>query len=127
MDDISGTDASALQTLLRALARMSYEVAEQIEATSSGIAQDLMKIGGCNNDVVVKLQAFDRMHQELDVISDVLKRCSVLMEIAGVRPHDVETILSQISLAQFRHRLENALTTSAAGQNGANLELEQFF
>jgi hypothetical protein len=127
MDLTMGTDASALQTLLRALAKMSYEVAEQIEATSSGIAEELMKNGGCGKEVIVKLQAFDRMHQELDVISDVLRRCSVLMEIAGVRPHDVETILSQISLAQFRHRLQNALAVPAAVLAAPDLQLERVF
>jgi hypothetical protein len=122
-----GTDASALQTLLRALAKMSYEVAEQLETTSSGIAQELMKNGGCGKDVMVKLQAFDRMHQELDVISDVLKRCSVLMEIAGVRPQDVETILSQITLAQFRHRLQSALSVPEAVLAAPNFQEERVF
>ena len=61
-----------LQTLLRAIATMSCEVAEQLEENSSGIGHDLMKAGGVNKEVMVRLQAFDRMHQELDVISDVL-------------------------------------------------------
>lgn len=116
-----------LQTLLRAIATMSCEVAEQLEQNSSGIGEDLMKVGAINKDVMVKLQAFDRMHQELDVISNVVQHCSMLMSKANVGQHEVEMIVSQITLAQFRHRLQNVLAVSGSSVAPIKAEQEQVF
>src|ERR1700733_8130228 len=109
MPDMSEIGSNELQALLRAIATMSCEVAEQLEFNSSGIGQDLVKCGSLSKDVMMKLQAFDRMHQELDVISNVVQHCSELMSRANVGAREVETIVSQIRLAQFRHRLQNVL------------------
>jgi hypothetical protein len=127
MSDNPDTGPNELQALLRAIAMMSCEVAEQLEHNSSGIAGDLMKVGAVNKDVMIKLQAFDRMHQELDVISNVVQHCSVLMSRANVGPQEVETIVSQITLAQFRHRLQNVLAVSGSAVGGVKLEQEQVF
>jgi hypothetical protein len=116
-----------LQALLRAIATMSCEVAEQLENTSSGIAEDLMRLGGVDKDVMVKLQAFDRMHQELDVISNVVQHCSMLMLKANVGAQEVETIVSQITLAQFRHRLQNVLANSGLALAPVAVQQEQVF
>jgi hypothetical protein len=109
MHDTANLGPNELQSLLRAIATMSCEVAEQLEQNSSGIGQDLMKCGALSKDVMMKLQAFSRMHQELDVISNVVQHCSELMSRANVGAREVETIVSQITLAQFRHRLQNVL------------------
>lgn len=113
-----------LQTLLRAIATMSCEVAEQLEENSSGIGRDLMKAGRVSKDVMVRLQAFDRMHQELDVISDVVQHCSMLMSKANVGTEEVDNIVSQITLAQFRHRLQSVLANggSAVANGRATFE-----
>src|SRR5580692_2845863 len=111
MYDVVDTIPNELEGLLRAIATMSCEVADQLEQTSSGIGQDLMNLGGVSRDVMVKLQAFDRMHQELEVISNVVQHCSELMSRANVGAQEVETIVSQITLAQFRHRLQNVLAS----------------
>ena len=127
MHDIPDSGPNELQTLLRAIATMSCEVAEQLEQNSSGIAEDLMKVGAVNREVMIKLQAFDRMHQELDVISDVVQHCSVLMSKANVGQQEVEMIVSQITLAQFRHRLQNVLAVSGSGVAAIKAEQEQVF
>ncbi len=127
MHDKPDPGSNELQTLLRAIATMSCEVAEQLEQNSSGIAEDLMKVGAVNKDVMVKLQAFDRMHQELDVISNVVQHCSVLMSKADVGQQEVEAIVSQITLAQFRHRLQNALAVSGSAVAPFRVEQEQIF
>ena len=116
-----------LQTLLRAIATMSCEVAEQLEHNSSGIGQDLVKCGLLSKDVMMKLQAFDRMHQELDVISNVVAHCSDLMSKANVGAQEVETIVSQIKLAQFRHRLQDVLANCGAAFVAVSAEPEQVF
>ncbi len=127
MHDKPDSGPNELQTLLRAIATMSCEVAEQLEQNSSGIAEDLMKVGAVTKDVMVKLQAFDRMHQELDVISDVVQHCSVLMSKANVGQQEVEAIVSQITLAQFRHRLQNVLAVSGSAVSPIRAEQEQIF
>lgn len=127
MHNNGNSGPNELQTLLRAIATMSCEVAEQLEQNSSGIGEDLMKVGAINKDVMVKLQAFDRMHQELDVISNVVQHCSALMSKANVGQQEVEFIVSQITLAQFRHRLQNVLAVSgsAVAVAAAKVEPEQ--
>jgi hypothetical protein len=119
--------SSELQTLLRAIATMSCEVAEQLEFNSSGIGQDLVKSGALSKDVMMKLQAFDRMHQELDVISNVVQHCSDLMSKANVGAQEVEMIVSQITLAQFRHRLQNVLANCSPAFATMAAETEQVF
>ena len=108
---------------------MSCEVAEQLEQNSSGIGQDLLKCKALSKDVMMKLQAFDRMHQELDVISNVVQHCSDLMTRANVGASEVETIVSQITLAQFRHRLQSVLAdcNPAFAGVGADIQPEQVF
>ena len=121
------TGPNELQALMRAIATMSCEVSEQLEHTSSGIGQDLMKFGGLNKDVMIKLQAFDRMSQELGVISNVVQHCSELMSRANVGVQEVKTIVSQITLAQFRHRLQNALVSSGSSVDAELVADERVF
>jgi hypothetical protein len=121
MHDTANLGPSELQSLLRAIATMSCEVAEQLEHNSSGIGQDLMKCRALSKDVMMKLQAFDRMHQELDVISNVVQHCSELMSKANVGAREVETIVSQITLAQFRHRLQSVLASCSSAFVGAGI------
>ncbi|MGA2893988.1 MAG: hypothetical protein ABSE22_14050 [Xanthobacteraceae bacterium] len=121
------TGPNELQALMRAISTMSCEVSEQLEHNSSGIGQDLMKVGGLNKDVMVKLQAFDRMSQELGVISNVVQHCSELMSRANVGVQEVQTIVSQITLAQFRHRLQNALVSSGSAVDAQSVCDEQIF
>ena len=125
MFDDADQGPNELQTLLRAIATMSGEVAEQLEENSSGIGRDLMKNGAINKDVMVRLQAFDRMHQELDVIGDVVQHCSMLMSKANVGTQEVETIVSQIALAQFRHRLQRVLANGGTAVVAAPAALEE--
>ncbi len=76
---------------------------------------------------MMKLQTFDRMYQELDVISNVVQHCSELMSRANVGAREVETIVSQVTLAQFRHRLQNVLANCSSAFSGLNAEPEQIF
>ncbi len=124
---VADLGSSELQTLLRAIATMSCEVAEQLEFNSSGIGQDLVKCGSLSKDVMMKLQAFDRMHQELDVISNVVQHCSDLMSKANVGAQEVEMIVSRITLAQFRHRLQNVLASCSPVFAGMAAETEREF
>jgi hypothetical protein len=101
---------NSLHSLLCALATINCDVAEQLEKTSSGIAQDLMKLGGWNKDVVVKLQDFDRMRQELSAVGGALRRCADLITVADAA-HGVQTIVSEISLSKMQRRLLDALST----------------
>jgi len=100
----------SLQALLGGLAAITGEVAQQLESTSSGVGQDLMKHGEWSRDVVVKLQDFDRMCQQLTGVSEVLRRCSDLIANCDAAPPElVESIVAEVPMRQLRHRMQDAL------------------
>lgn len=99
-----------LQALLCGLAGITGEVAEQLEATSSSIGQDLMKLAEQHNDIIVKLQDFDRMCQKLMGVSQVLRRGSALIAGCDATPLSVlESIVEQVPMRQLRHRIQHAM------------------
>jgi len=128
MNDIAEPGATALQTLLFALAAVTHEVGENLEHTSSAIGEDLQKSGDLGKAAMVKLQAFDRMRQQLAAVSEVLKRCSVLISNCdAAAPQSIEQIVSQISMRQMRHRLQDALDLLASNHAAKDAEEEQVF
>ena len=62
-----GLGPSELQTLLRAIATMSCEVAEQLEFNSSGIGQDLVK---CGSVAAAREKGLYRMEGKEYVVKD---------------------------------------------------------
>jgi len=98
-----------LQALLGGLATITREVAEQLETTSSGVGQDLMKLEW-SRDAVVKLQDFDKMCQQLTGVSTVLRRCSDLIANCDAAPPGlVASIVAEVPMRQLRHRMQDAL------------------
>jgi hypothetical protein len=53
-----------------------------------------------------------------------VQHCSALMSKANVGQLEVETIVSQITLAQFRHRLQNVLAISGSAVAATKVEQE---
>jgi len=99
-----------LQALLGGLAAITGEVAQQLENTSSGVGQDLMKHGEWSRNVVVKMQDFDKMCQQLTGVSTVLRRCSDLIANCDAAPPElVESIVAEVPMRQLRHRMQDTL------------------
>jgi hypothetical protein len=99
----------SLQALLGGLATITREVAEQLENTSSGVGQDLMKLEW-SGDAVVKLQDFDKMCQQLTGVSNVLRRCSDLIANCDAAPPELlDSIVAEVPMRQLRHRMQDAL------------------
>jgi hypothetical protein len=116
--------AHSLQALLGALAVITREVADHLETNSSAIGQDLMKTGECSSEIVVKLQDFDRMRQQLTAVGDVLEHCTSL--ILHAAPHNVDTIVAQVSMRQMRHRIQDAIERNRSGRVERDVD-EQVF
>jgi hypothetical protein len=128
MNDILEPAAHTLQALLYALAAVTGEVAEHLEITSSDIGKDLAKSSDLGKAVIVKLQGFDRMRQQLTAVSEVLKRCSVLISNCdAAEPQTVESIISQITMRQMRHRLQDALAAIASAPEAREAESDRVF
>jgi hypothetical protein len=125
VSDTTELPAHSLQALLAALATVTCEVAEHLETTSSGIGQDLVKAAVCSHDVMVKLQDFDRMRQQLMAVGDVLTHCATL--ILNAAPHNVTAIVSQLPMRQMRHRLQDAIDTHRGAAAERVLEADQVF
>lgn len=121
--------AHSLQALLGALATITCEVADHLEATSSDIGRDLMSTGLCSPDIIVKLQEFDRLRQQLTAVGDVLHHCTGL--ILHAAPHNVDLIVAQVTMRQMRHRIQDTIDsqngTVSARQVEAEAEVEQVF
>jgi hypothetical protein len=124
MNDTDLPATHSLQSLLGALAVITREVAEHLETTSSGIGQELMKTGSCSSDVMVRLQDFDRMRQQLTAVGDVLEHCNSL--ILHAAPHNVDAIVASVSMRQMRHRIQAALDQGRPTAV-AEPEIEQVF
>ncbi len=128
MNAILEPAAHTLQALLYALAAVTGEVAEHLEDTSSDIGQDLAHSSDLGKAVMVKLQAFDRMRQQLTAVSEILKRCSVLISNCdATAPQTVESIVSQITMRQMRHRLQDALAAIASAPAAKEAESDRVF
>jgi hypothetical protein len=125
MEDAIMPPAHSLQALLGALATITGEVAEHLETTSSGIGQDLVKEGACSPEIMVKLQDFDRMRQQLAAVGDVLQHCTGL--ILNAAPHNVDSIVAQVTMRQMRHRIQDAIDTLQRGAAAPAVEAEQVF
>jgi hypothetical protein len=117
--------AHSLQALLGALATITGEVAEHLETTSSGIGQDLVKLGVCSPDIMVKLQDFDRMRQQLLAVVDVLQHCTGL--ILHAAPHNVDSIVAQVSMRQMRHRIQDAIDSQHGTLVARHVETDEVF
>jgi len=125
MHDTTIPPAHSLQALLGALAVITREVAEHLETTSSGIGQDLIRNGVCSSDVMVKLQDFDRMRQQLTAVVDVLEHCTGL--ILHAAPHNVDSIVAQVSMRQMRHRIQDAIDSRRSAPAELAIENDQVF
>lgn len=125
MSDSTELPAHSLQALLAALATITCEVAENLEATSSGVGQEMMKAGVCSSDVMVKLQDFDRMRQQLTAVGDVLQHCTSL--ILNAAPHSVDSIVAQLPMRQMRHRIQDAIDTHRGAAVERVAEAEEVF
>jgi hypothetical protein len=101
---------NTLQALLYGLATITGEVAEQLENTSSSIGQDLMKLAAQHDDIIVKLQDFDRMCQKLMGVSQALRRGSALIaDCDATPPQMLDKIVEQVPMRQLRHRIQHAM------------------
>jgi len=125
MDETTALPTHSLQALFGAIADITREVAEHLETTSSAIGQSLMTTGCCSNDVMIKLQDFDRMRQQLTAVGDVLEHCNGL--ILDVAPHNVDSIVAKVSMRHLRHRIQDTLDRSRPVPVAAEPECDQVF
>ena len=115
-----------MQSLICALAAITGEVAEHLETTGSFIGRELMKSSNCGQDVIVQLQSFDRMCQQLTAVAEMLADCAVLIGNDDAPAHKIDSIIAQIPMRQIRHRLQDALVAPRAATDGLQ-EDEQVF
>jgi hypothetical protein len=101
--------ANSMQALLCALAGITGEVAEHLETTGSFIGREFMKSAACDQEVIVQLQSFDRMCQQLTAVAEMLEDCAVLIGNDDAPAHKIDSIIAQIPMRQIRHRLQDAL------------------
>ena len=118
--------ANSMQALLCALAAITGEVAEHLEATGSFVGRELMKSPDCGPEVVVQLQSFDRMCQQLTAVGEILEYCAVLIGNDDAAAHKIDSIVAQVPMRQVRHRLQDALIVPVAGSDGKDADDEVF-
>lgn len=110
MDNGIAPAPHSLRALLGALAAITGEVAQQLETTSSGVGDEIVKHGEWSKDVIVKLQDFDKMCQKLTGVSEVLSRCSDLIANCDAAPPELlESIVAEVPMRQLRHRMQDSL------------------
>jgi len=127
MNGNTESSTNALQSLVSEVGAIVCEVAEQLETTSGGISHELMKAGDWNTDLIVKLQGFDRMWQQLTAVSVVLQRSSELISHCEAPQSSVEDIVAEVSMRQTRHRLQSAIATEALAPLEPGVTEEQVF
>jgi len=111
--------AEHLREFLRALGSINCELGEHLEESSSAISRLLMGSVEDNQALVVELQAFDRLRQEILAIGETLQKCAELISPAD-HADEIENLIAGISLSRLRTRLLPVVSTSAndAGMNG---------
>jgi hypothetical protein len=119
--------ANSMQALLCALAAIAGEVAEHLEATGSFVGRELMKSAErSSQDVIVQLQSFDRMCQQLTAVSEILGDCAVLIGNDDTHAHRIDSIVAQIPMRQVRHRLQDALVAPGGEPDGKDTDEKVF-
>lgn len=118
--------ANSMQALLCALGAITSDVAEHLETTGSFIGRELMKSADCGHEVIVQLQSFDRMCQQLTAVGEILADCAVLIGNDDAAAHKIDSIVAQIPMRQMRHRLQDALVVPVAGGDGGDADEQEF-
>ena len=118
--------ANSIQALLCALAGITGEAAEHLETTGSFIGRELMKSPTCGQDVIVQLQSFDRMCQQLMAVAEMLEDCAVLIGNDDAAAHKIDSIVAKIPMRQIRHRLQDALGAPGVGADRKASDEEVF-
>lgn len=118
--------ANSMQALLCALGGITGEVAEHLETTGSFIGRELMKSAGSDQEIIVRLQSFDRMCQQLTAVAEMLEDCAVLIGSDDAAAHKIDSIVAQIPMRQIRHRLQDALVPSRSGADRKETDEEVF-
>jgi len=118
--------ANSMQALLCALGGITGEVAENLETTGSFIGRELMKSATADQDVIVRLQSFDRMCQQLTAVAEMLEDCAELIGSDDAPAHKIDSIVAQIPMRQIRHRMQDALAAPGAGADRKETDEEVF-
>jgi len=107
-----------LRALLSAVAGLLHETAIRFEDTASRVAEIEMTRGARpDRQMVVTLQDFDRLQQELVALGDVLARCAAASDDT-LSFHDGHAefghLIATISVGQLRERLLSRLQGKTA-------------
>lgn len=105
-------------SFLTGIAMLLRESVQQFESISGGISEAVMsRPGMADRELVVTLQAFDRLQQEFVAVADILTRYSGTMADApapgGVLPNEEEAIAA-IAMSDLKERLLRHLQVSRA-------------
>jgi hypothetical protein len=95
---------SSLRSLLIALGQLTFETATHLEELSGHISHDMLHPGKKGRNLVVRLQGFDRMRQELCTIGESVESCAALISTSAPSQH-VRNIIEAIPLAQMKKKL----------------------
>ena len=98
-----------LRALLSAVAGLLHETAIRFEDTASRVAElEMTRSARPNRDLIMTLQDFDRLQQELVALGDVLARCAAASDDT-LSFHDGHAefghLIATVSVGQLRERL----------------------
>lgn len=98
-----------IRTFLAAISTVLRETVSTFESTVSRITEiTVMRPGRADRELVVALQDFDRLQQELANLGEVLARLSIKSE-KGTDEGLGEDVMAGISIADLRDRLAHQL------------------
>lgn len=107
-----------VSTFLIATASALRDAVTRFEQTSAGISQYVAsRPNEANRELIVTLQAFDRLNQEFVALADVLTIAASKSGESWTRPeggvHPAEDAISSVTISELKERLMRHLGISA--------------
>ena len=107
---------------LAAIATVLRETVGAFESTVGRVTEiTVTRPGRADKDLVVALQDFDRLQQELATLSDVIARLSLKPEADAPSPPAETDVLAAITIADLKDRLARHLRTLSADLPAADV------
>jgi hypothetical protein len=121
-----------IATFLAATAMELSETVAMFERTTSRITEHVMARGrDADQGLIVTLQDFDRLQQELATFSEVLGRAALksgeFWSRAEGGPHPAEDLIAPITISDLKERFARRLRTATVECSAAQAEEEAVF
>ena len=114
----AGKVVSEVSTFLIATASALRDAVTRFEQTSAGISQHVAnRPNDANRDLIVTLQAFDRLNQEFVALAEILTLAASKSSESWMRTeggvHPAEDAISSVTISELKERLMRHLGISA--------------